>query len=297
LLPACLGSLLQQSYRELEIIVADGASSDSTSELLARRFPSVRELRLRSNAGFAGNVNAGLRIARGEVLLLLNNDAQADIDWVAQSVRALQLHPEIGSVASKVLFADELTVNSAGDLLCRDGSAAQRGNGHPDGNEWNVPTNVFGASGGAAAYRREMLRDVGLFDEAFFMYLEDVDLAFRAQLRGWSCLYWPSARVSHIGGASAGGVLASFYNGRNLIRLLAKNLPSGLLPRMWPAIARYQVRRMRMALASWRGAAARATVRGQLVGLMELPSHLAARPAVQRRRRVSDERIYALMSP
>jgi len=297
LLPACLESLSRQSYANLEVIVADGASVDGTSALLARQFPSVREVRLRRNAGFAGNVNAGLRAARGEVLCLLNNDACADRDWVAASVEALALHPEAGSVASKVLYADGRTLNSAGDLLCRDGSARQRGNGESDGTEWDSVTSVFGASGGAAAYRREMLADVGLLDEAFFMYLEDVDLAFRAQLRGWSCVYWPAARVAHIGGASGGGVLESFYNGRNLIRLLAKDLPSGLFLRLWPGILQYQWRRARLALAAWRGPAARATLRGQVVGLLELPGYLLARPAVQTRRRVSDEAIYTLMTP
>ncbi len=297
LLPACLESLTRQSYANLEVIVADGASVDGTSSLLAHQFPSVREVRLRRNAGFTGNVNAGLRAARGEVLCLLNNDACADRDWVAACVEALALHPEVGSVASKVLYADGRTLNSAGDLVCRDGSARQRGNGQVDADEWGVVTSVFGASGGAAAYRREMLADVGLLDEDFFMYLEDVDLAFRAQLRGWGCLYWPAARVAHIGGASGGGVLESFYNGRNLIRLLAKDLPGGLLPRLWPGIVQYQWHRARLALGAWRGAAARATLRGQLVGLVGLPRHLAARPAIQSRRRVSDETIYSLMSP
>jgi GT2 family glycosyltransferase len=297
LLPACLDSLTRQSHPNLEVIVADGASTDSTSELLAERYPSVRLVMLRRNRGFAGNVNAGLRAARGEVLCLLNNDAQADRDWVSASVEALALHHDIGSVASKVLYADGRTMNSAGDLLCRDGAARQRGNGHADGPEWNASTFVFGASGGAAAYRRDMLQDVGLLDERFFMYLEDVDLAFRAQLRGWSCKYEPLARVVHVGGASGGGKLESFYNGRNLIRLLAKDLPGGLVRRMLPAILRYQVQRARDALVAWHGAAARATLRGQLVGLAQLPQHLLDRRAVQASRRVSDQAIYALLSP
>src|SRR5262245_37204734 len=150
--------------------------------------------------------------------------------------------------------------------------------------------------GGAAAYRRTMLADVGLLDEEFFMYLEDVDLAFRAQLRGWPCLYQPRARVYHLGSATGGGKLASFYNGRNLIRLLAKDLPSGLAPRMLPAILRFQGRRAREALGAWRGSAARATLRGQLAGLAGLPRHLAARPSVQRRRRVSDATLYSVFS-
>jgi GT2 family glycosyltransferase len=151
--------------------------------------------------------------------------------------------------------------------------------------------------GGAAAYRRAMLADVGLLDEVFFMYLEDVDLAFRAQLRGWTCLYQPRACVFHHGSASGGGVLASFYNGRNLIRLLAKNLPAGLVPRLMPSMLAYQRRRARAALAAWRGSAARATLRGQLVGLAELPRHLLDRGPIQARRRITDDAVYALLSP
>ena len=297
LLPECLDSLLAQRYPALEVIVADGASTDGTAELLARAYPSVRLLALRRNLGFAGNVNAGIRTARGDVLCLLNNDAQADPDWVATAVEALHADSSIGSVATKVLFSDGRTINSAGDVVCRDGSARQRGAGEPDGPRWDVPGAVFGAMGGAAVYRRAMLADVGLLDEAFFMYLEDVDLAFRAQLRGWSCVYQPLAKVYHRGSATGGGPLASFYNGRNLIRLLAKNLPTGLARRMLPDIRRYQLARAQSALRAWRGAAARATLRGQFVGLAELPRHLADRPTVQRSRRISDETLYGLLEP
>ncbi|HLZ32310.1 MAG TPA: glycosyltransferase family 2 protein [Chloroflexota bacterium] len=297
LLPECLDSLMQQSYANLEVIVADGASTDGTPALLASAYPSVRRLALRRNAGFSGNVNAGFRAARGEILCLLNNDAQAEPDWIAACVDTLSARPSLGSVASKVLFADRQTINSAGDLFCRDGAARQRGAGQPDAPVWNVPGPVFGATGGAAAYRRAMLADTGLLDEAFFMYLEDVDLAFRAQLRGWDCYYQPLARVYHRGGATGGGVLESYYNGRNLIRLLAKDLPTRLAARMLPDILRYQARRASAALHAWRGSAARATLRGQVSGLVGLPAHLAARPTVQRRRRISDASVYALLSP
>jgi GT2 family glycosyltransferase len=142
-----------------------------------------------------------------------------------------------------------------------------------------------------------MLADVGLLDEAFFMYLEDVDLAFRAQLRGWSCQYQPAARVYHQGSATAAAPLVSFFNGRNLIRVLVKNLPLGLVPRLLPAALAYQAQRARDALVAYRGAAARATLRGQLAGLAEMPRHIAARRSVQARRRISDAAVYALLSP
>jgi GT2 family glycosyltransferase len=297
LLPTCLDSLEQQSYAPLEVIVADGASTDATAELLAQRYPGVRRLALQKNAGFTGNVNAGLRAARGEILLLLNNDAEAEPEWVAACVETLLATPEIGSVASRVLFADRRAINSAGDQVGRDGAPYQRGAGQPDGPAWDAETHVFGAMGGAAAFRRAMLADVGTLDEAYFMYLDDVDLAFRAQLRGWSCLYQPAARVYHQGSATGGGALASFYNGRNLIRLLIKNVPTSLLPPMLPGVMRFQARRSRDALRAWRGKAARATLRGQIVGLAELPRHLADRAAVQARRRVSDATIYGLLTP
>jgi GT2 family glycosyltransferase len=297
LLPECLDSLMQQSYPNVEIVVADGASRDGTQALLASAYPSARVLRLRRNAGFSGNVNAGFRAAQGEVLCLLNNDAHAEPDWVGVCVETLLGAPQLGSVASKVLFADRRTINSAGDIFCRDGAARQRGAGQPDGEAWNRPAPVFGAMGGAAAYRRAMLADTGLLDEAFFMYLEDVDLAFRAQLLGWACQYEPLARVYHYGSATGGGVLASYYNGRNLIRLLAKDLPTGLMRRMLPDILRYQARRASDALGAWRGSAARATLRGQLSGLIGMPRHLADRRAIQRRRRISDDAVYAMLSP
>lgn len=297
LLKACLDSLAHQSYAPLEVLVADGASSDGTPDLLASDFPRVRLVRLRRNRGFAGNVNAGLRAARGDVVALLNNDAQAEPDWLAACVETLLSQPDLGAVASKVLYADRRTINSAGDLLGRDGAPRQRGVGLPDGPAWDRVEPIFGATGGAAVYRRAMLADVGLLDEAFFMYLEDVDLAFRAQLAGWGCVYQPAARVYHQGGATASGPLASFYNGRNLIRLLAKDVPPGLAARLLPAILAYQARRARSALAAWRGAAARATLRGQVVGLLGLPRHLADRGPVQARRRVSDAHLYSLLSP
>ncbi|MBI4519647.1 MAG: glycosyltransferase family 2 protein [Gemmatimonadetes bacterium] len=297
LLGPCLESLGQQRYRPLEVIVADGGSQDGSPTYIAAAFPAVQVLRLPTNRGFAGNVNAGLRRARGDVLLLANNDLEADADWVAACVDMLSADPGLGSVASKMLFADRRTIYSAGDGLRRNGEAFQRGAGAPDGPAWDVAAEVFGACGGAAAYRRAMLADVGLLDEVFFAYLEDLDLAFRAQLRGWRCRYQPAARAYHRGSATGGGPLASYYNGRNLIRLLAKDLPSGLVPLLLPKILRYQARRAREALAAWRGDAARATLRGQVAGLLTLPRHLADRPSVQRLRRVSNAHVYDLLEP
>ncbi len=295
LIGPCLESLARQTYQPLEVIVADGGSTDDSASLIARAYPRVRLLRLDRNRGFAGNVNAGIRAARGDVILLLNNDARADESWVRACVEALARHPRAGSIACKVLFEDGRTINSAGDLLTRTGAPVQRGAGRLDGPEWDRLEPVFGAMGGAAAYRRALFEDVGLLDEEFFAYLEDVDLAFRAQLRGWTCLYVPEARVVHLGSATGGGTLASYYNGRNLVRLLVKDVPAPLLPRLLPGMLGFQVRRARAALLAWRGKEARATLRGQLDGLLGIPWCFGARHAVQARRTVPDGDVRALL--
>jgi GT2 family glycosyltransferase len=296
LLPGCLESLRRQTYPATEVVVADGCSDDATAALLSTAFPDVRLVRVGRNRGFAGNVNAGVRAAHGAVVLLLNNDAEAETDWVERCIDRLDREPATGSIASKVLFQDRRTLNSAGDVVGLDARPRQRGAGQLDGPNWDLAQPVFGAMGGAAAYRRAMLADVGLLDEAYFMYLEDVDLAFRAQLRGWTCTYEPAARVYHRGGATGGGALESFYNGRNLIRLLVKNVPWALGPELVPAAILAQTERATSAARAWRGAAARATLRGQLVGLAGLASHLAARRTVQARRSVSDAYVRQLLA-
>lgn len=298
LIGACLESLRAQRYWPVEVIVADGASRDASAELVAERFPEVRLLRLAANYGFTGNVNAGLRAARGEVLALLNNDAEAEAGWIGALVEGLRAGPRVGSCAAKILHQhDRGTIASAGDLLGRDGLAAQRGNGQPDDGRFDAAGEVFAASGGAVAYRRAMLEDVGLFDEGFVSYLEDVDLGLRARLRGWSCRYVPEARVYHRVSATGGGALASYYVARNSIRLVARGFPATALRACWPLIARAQLRRAGAAAAAWRGEAARATLRGQAAGLRELPRALRGRRAIQARRVISDEEFLELLEP
>lgn len=294
LLEPCLRSLAEQTYPALEVIVADGASRDESHAVTRRALPDARFLRLSRNRGFAGNVNAGLRAARGDVLLLLNNDARAARCWVETCVDALQGQPRLGAVASQITYEDTGRVNSAGDGLLANGMPYQRGAGD-DPTHWSDASACLGASGGAAAYRREMLEDVGLLDEVFFAYLEDMDLALRAQLRGWTCRYEPSARVVHRGRATSGGVLESYLNGRNLIRLLVKDLPGPLLRARLPHVLAGQIRRARDAAGAWQGREARATLRGQMAGLLGLPAHLRARAAVQRRRTAPVAYIASLM--
>lgn len=297
LLPRCLDTLRAQSYRRLEIIVADGASRDGTADLVKAEYPEVRLLGLPANYGFSGNVNAGLRAAGGELLALLNNDAEAAPSWIEALVEAALAAPCAGSFASKMLHLDAVgTIAAAGDLLGRSGRPAQRGNGQPDDQRFAQAESVFSACGGAALYRRPLLEDIGLLDEAYFTYLEDVDLGLRARLRGWDCRYVPSAVVRHRVSATGGGRLASFYVARNTLRLIGRGFPPGVLRRCWREVLAGQLEVARQAAAAWRGAEARATLRGLLTGLRDLPAAWRTRLAIQTRRLLSDEAFYALLT-
>ena len=296
-LPTCLAALRRQTVRDFEILVVDNASQDASVELLARDYAEARVIRLDRNRGFAGACNEGLRAGRGEFLALLNNDTEAEPAWLAEVVAAFERHPAAGLIASKMLLFDRRNMfHTAGDVFKRDGTPGNRGVWQADEGQF-AEGPVFSANGGSAAYRRAMLDQIGLLDEDFFFSCEDVDLAWRAQLAGWQTIYAPRAVVYHKLAATGGGATASFYDGRNFIYLLAKDVPGCVWRRHWRRILRGQLRITRDALRAWRGAAARARLRGQLAGLAGLPKMLAKRRAVQASRKISDSAVEALLSP
>ena len=287
-LPACLDSLARQSWSPLEVIVVDNASSDDSCALLRRDYPQVRLIELPRNCGFTGACNAGLRAATGELAGLLNNDTEVHQGWAAAVVDAFHRHPQAGAVASKLLLHDRPDhLHTAGDSFSLDGRASNRGVWQRDCGQFEDEEYVFSACGGAAVYRRKMLDQIGLLDDDFFFSCEDVDLGWRAQLAGWRCLYTPRAIVYHHLSATGGGVTASYYDGRNLIYLLFKNYPADLWRRHGRLVLRAQWRLLREALAAWRGAEARARLRGMLAGLCGLPRMWRKRAPVQASRQVS----------
>lgn len=292
----CLDSLARQSYRSAEVIVVDNASQDDSVPVMEREYPWVRIVLLASNRGYAGGCNAGMAAARGEILVLLNNDTEVEPDWLAALVAALDAHPDAGLAASRIMLYDRRdTLHSAGDLYRTDGTADSRGVWQPYGPPYDEPAYVFGACGGAMAVRRQVIEEVGPFDESFFMYCEDIDLNWRAQRAGWRCIYAPEAVVYHHLSATGGGPLASYYVGRNTLWVLARHYPASLFRRHWRAIVAAQARIARDALKSWRGAAARARLRGQLAGLWSIPRWLRARKA-EPEARVSDAYLASILS-
>ena len=225
-LPVCLGALRAQTYPHLEVILVDNGSTDGSRALVTERYPEVRLLALDHNVGLTGGNNAGFRAARGDILISLNNDTEADPHFVEALVTALLDHPQAGMAAAKMLlFDDRRQIHSAGDGYGVDGIPFNRGVWQQDEGQYDEPAWIFGGCGGAVAYRRAMLDKVGAFDESFFMYCEDVDLNWRAQLAGWRCWYAPDAVVYHKLSATGGGPIASFYTGRNTCLLYTSPSP------------------------------------------------------------------------
>jgi GT2 family glycosyltransferase len=296
-LPTCLDSLRRQSYPSFEVIVVDNGSTDRSLELLERDYAEVKVVALPENRGFAGGVNAGIRQAQGGIVAVFNNDAEADPRWLEELAEALARHLEAGMATPKVLLFDQRDViNSAGDFYGVDGVPGNRGVWQRDEGQFDREEYVFGAAGVAAAYRRAMLDETGLFDEDLISYCEDVDLAWRAQLMGWKCVYVPKAVVYHKLSATGGGKIASYYCGRNFIYVMAKNYPTTLLRKHWWRIVQAQFDITWKALKAWRGEAARARLRGQLAGLWGLPKMLAKRLAVQTSKRVPDEYLESILT-
>jgi len=297
-LPVCLNALREQTYRHVEVIVADNASHDESLALLARDYPEVKVVALSKNLGFTGGNNAGIRAAHGEFIVLLNNDTEVDPHWLAEIIAAFERHPEAGLVASKMkLFDRRDTFHTAGDFYRLDGMPGNRGVWEADRGQYDREDYVFSACGGSAAYRKSMLDQIGLLDEDFFYSCEDIDLAWRAQLAGWKCVYAPRAVVYHKLSATGSGATASFYDGRNFIYVIVKDYPSSLWKKYRGAIIRKQWTLFAEALRAWRGQAARARMRGMLSGLLHLPKLLKERRRIQAARKVDDAYLLSILKP
>ena len=296
LLQECLESLARQTLPPRELIVVDNGSTDGSVELVRDRFPEAQLVALPRNTGFAAGNNCGLRQARGEYVALLNNDAVADPDWLSRLVQAIDAHPAVGCCASKMLLYHRRgVINSTGILYSTVGTAVDRGWMCHDGPRFDEPDYPIGACGGAALYRRSMLEEIGLFDEDFSpAYCEDVDLSLRAQLRGYRCLYVPSAVVYHRVGATLGhGSFRSVYLGaRNQWYVWVKNIPAGLLVKHSPALVLYTV--VQLGVHGLKGDLA-PYVLGSVAACAKLPGMLRKRRQIQRRRTVTAQQLERMM--
>ena len=227
----CLKSLQEQTHSPLEVIVVDNGSRADIAARLAVGFPCCTVVRNERNAGFAGGFNRGIREARGRYIAILNNDAVAEPGWIASMVEVAERHPDVGAVASVVIDGHRRNiVDSLGLGIALDGMSRQMGTGR-DVDEPRPEMEVLAASGCACLFSAEALARVGLFDESFFAYCEDTDLALRMRWAGYRVLLAPSARVLHYHSQTAGRFSAQkvFWVERNHFWVAVKSFPLLLL--------------------------------------------------------------------
>ncbi len=202
-LERCLDAVRRQTHDPIEVLVVDNASSDGTPALLGRLTRDRERLLLAENTGFAAAHNRAIERSAGQFYLALNPDVFLETGFVERLVNALVRTPRAGSASGKLCRADAPDrIDSAGIRMLPSQRPLDRGGGALDTGQYDVAEYVFGASGAAALYRRAMLEDCRvageIFDEDFFAYREDADLAWRAQLLGWECVYVPEARARHV---------------------------------------------------------------------------------------------------
>ncbi len=231
LLADCLRALRRQdAAARLRIVVADNAPTDATAGLLAREFPEVEHLRLPENQGYARANNEAMRralTAGADFVALINNDVEVAPDWLRQLLRAAQAHPEAGLFTGTLLFRDEELVNSTGLAIDGLGRARDRDFRLPVARLARQDGPVAGVSGGAALLRVSLLRQIGLFDPAYFAYYEDVDLSLRAARAGSLAWYVRAATARHRFGATIGpgSPRQRYLLGVGHLRTLARNQP------------------------------------------------------------------------
>jgi len=230
-LRACLESLARQRGASFETIVVDNASTDGSAEMARDEF-GVRVIANAVNKGFCAANNQAFAAARGAFIALVNNDAEAEPDFLANLRAAFDRASDIGMAAAKVLVHEDPTrIDKVGHLIYPDGQNRGRGTGEIDRGQYDRVEECLWPDGSAAMYRKAMLDAIGGFDEDFFMFADDAELGLRARIAGWRCLYMPGAVVRHHrgGSLSTGSTRRIFLIERNRVLLAAKLFPWSLL--------------------------------------------------------------------
>jgi len=296
-LDRCLTAVAAQRSVDAETILVDNGSVDGTVEFVRGAYPWVRIVCLETNTGFTGGNNAGVREARGRYVALLNNDTEAAPDWLARLLAGLDEAAGVTLVTSRVVYMDEPHIlDSAGDGLTRAGGAFKHGHGQP-ATIAEVSREVFGVCGAACLMPTALFRELGGFDDAFFASHEDVDLSYRARLRGHRCRYVADAVVRHRGSATFGRMSghAIFHGQRNMEWLYVKNTPASLV---WRTLPGHLVYNAAAALHFARLGRLSAFLRGKLAALRDLPRVRRQREEIQRHAIAgAAEAVWPLMEP
>ena len=205
-IPLCLNSLLKQTHLGFEIMVMDNSSKPNFAQELNRLYPSIKVYSKLNNLFYTGALNKGIQLAQGEFILCLNDDVILDQDFIQQSLRGFLIKPSIGMVSGKILRRGGKILDSTGLFLSVWRTAKERGYGRPDLGQFNKSGFIFGVSGSVGFYRKKMLEEIkkgdDYFDSRFGMFYEDLDVAWRANNRGWQAYYVATAVANHVRGGS-----------------------------------------------------------------------------------------------
>ncbi len=224
----CLKSVYENTALEVDVIVVDNASKDNSICLAMEHFPQVQYVLLDENYGFSKAVNEGIKRAKTPYVFLLNNDAMIQKNCLETLLTAMRSSGKIFSVETKMVqYQNPERIDSAGTFYNAFGWASARGKGKPV-SKYEKQEQTFAACAGAALYRKQILDKLGLFDENYFAYLEDIDVGYRAKKKGFINIYEPKAQVIHVGSASSGSRYNDFkvrYSARNNLYLINQNMP------------------------------------------------------------------------
>jgi len=309
LLGECLESLQRQTFQNFETILVDNGSSDGSAEYVREQFREVKLVALPVNKGFAGGNNAGIRIAAGSYIALLNNDTKTDPAWLEHLIKEAESNRAAGMIACKILsYADPEVIDNVGLLIYPDGLARGKGRLERDQGQYDQKGEALFPSGCAGLYRKKMLDETGLFDEEFFAYADDVDLGLRGRLAGWGCVYVPSAKVYHKYSSSSSSYSSqkAFLVERNRLWVLLKYYPIELIL----ASVYFTVKRLLLQFygaLSGKGASGKFTAENSMIhaitillkawcsALLAVPHVLRQRWAFAGKRRIGRREFYRLI--
>jgi len=303
-LEPCLISLRKQTCQDFRVYVVDNNSQDESIAHTRELFPEVELVSLPENLGFPAAVNAGIRASHGEYVVALNNDTVTDPAWLEVLVTTMDSRPDMSFGASMLLsYREPDVIDSIGDGYRRCGLAFKIGVHRRNEGQYHEPFEVFGACAAASIYRRPAIEEIGLLDEDFFCYMEDVDLSIRLRLAGHRCLAVPGAIVYHIGSASNGGDTSPFsvaMSAKNILFVLFKDIPAPLLLQMIPLAFAAQVAVLALCLTTkrypWLRRNLKAYGKGVLDGLRGAPTMVRKRRALKPLRRISAGEFSKLIS-
>jgi len=232
-LAECIDSLKEQTFHDFEIILVDNGSTDGSAEFAVEGYGEfVRIIRNKKNLGFTGGNNVGIQAARGEYIVLLNNDTWAAPTWLEELVKTTYLDRPIGMWASKVYsYYKRNQIEAVGELIYWDGLSRSRGQYEQEQGQYEEMGEIFFPPGCGGMYRKVVFEEIGLFDEDFFAYGDDAEIGIRARLAGWKCVYVPKAVLYHKNSGSTGqySPFKAFYVERNRFWITIKYFPFPLL--------------------------------------------------------------------